>query len=422
MRPRKPTAALACCVALVIAVHASDNTHIDNHSKKWTIIATTSYPHGTSKFINRKIPPGGSDFDSYSNKVDEVEVQVQVEGAPFHNHFSIASDDSLVAEDNPDNIYGVDFWLNDGNGNALKSKALLPYVTIFGPGPPAAPSPSPPSSTTAPRGALYWENPSDEGCKSPGYRQMHFPADIKGVGPHTQHFYQPDRCINTNNKMWGEFDYPGSNNRQFKDDFRVPVFRPFPANAPPVQSPTAPVYLPAPSEEFDATWVPVFKVGDGPLNTPSFSQLNPGGGVIDIPKEAYVTISEKGPNMLLTAQLTGCAFVWAYDSDIHVFYAAHIQSDDNNINDWARDGTELANNLTFRARFHGTEMLANVYGRNGFGYSGGEGKGAEARYGNILAVRNGNGWKVIAQAFPVDQAVPTYVKTVDYDDVRPRIQ
>ena len=71
--------------------------------------------------------------------MDHVEIQVQVDGAPFHNHFTISSDDSVVAEDTPGNQYGVDFWLNDGGGNALKfspltAQTLSPLVTIFGPG------------------------------------------------------------------------------------------------------------------------------------------------------------------------------------------------------------------------------------------------------------------------------------------------
>ncbi|KAK9826320.1 hypothetical protein WJX74_008622 [Apatococcus lobatus] len=564
MRPQKLAAALACCIALVHAVNASDNTHIDNHSKSWTIIATTSYPGGNSKFINRKIAPGGSDVDSY-NPVDHVEIQVQVDGAPFNNHFTIGSDQSVVAEDTPGNKYGVDFWLNDGKGNAVKTNPFTqqpwpPLVTIFGPGPPPSPSPSPsppasPSPTLTPRGALYWGDASDEGCKSPGYRQksarlygsssrsnwnsdckatpfspnkyetlsgddttcadtgiftgergtwqVHFPADIKGVGANTQHFYQPDRCQNVKINIWGEFDYPdnsccgntgnpggkhdelagagsrkllvfpprcdaltgpslpitaaafllallhsardqaeiqlrntaiqalqpptnsagrnprtstrfwernvfvpGSNNRQFRDNFRVPVFQAFPANAPPINPPD---YLPAQSDAFDATWVPRYTVGAGPLNTPSFSLLNP-DGVIDIPTNAFVTIDASGPDVLLTAQLTGCAFVWAYDSVNRVFYAAHINPDSTNPNSWAQNGNDLANALTTRARFHGTELTVNVYGRNGFGYTG--------TNGNIMAVRNGNGWEVIAQTLGVERSVPTDVRSVDYDDVQ----
>ena len=79
-----------------------------------------------------------ADVDTYS-AVDHVEIQVQVEGAPFNNHFTIGSDQSVVAEDTPGNQYGVDFWLNDGKGNALKTspltkQPLTPLVTIFGPG------------------------------------------------------------------------------------------------------------------------------------------------------------------------------------------------------------------------------------------------------------------------------------------------
>ena len=57
----------------------------------------------------------------------------------------------------------------------------------------------------------YWGSFKDDGCKSKGFRQYssvlynipsgqswedwcrHFPADIKGVGSNTQHFFQPDR-------------------------------------------------------------------------------------------------------------------------------------------------------------------------------------------------------------------------------------
>ena len=46
------------------------------------------------------------------------------------------------------------------------------------------------------------------------------------------------------------------------------------------------------------------QVGSGPLNTPSFSLLNP-NGVIDIPTNAFVTIDASGPDVLLTSQLTG---------------------------------------------------------------------------------------------------------------------
>ena len=79
-----------------------------------------------------------ADVDTYS-AVDHVDIQVQVDGAPFNNHFTISSDDSVVAEDTPGNQYGVDFWLNDGKGNALKTSPLTlqtlpPLVTIFGPG------------------------------------------------------------------------------------------------------------------------------------------------------------------------------------------------------------------------------------------------------------------------------------------------
>lgn len=59
----------------------------------------------------------------------------------------------------------------------------------------------------------HWGNFKDDGCKSRGFRQYssvlydiakgqswedwcrHFPADIKGVGTNTQHFFQPDRWV-----------------------------------------------------------------------------------------------------------------------------------------------------------------------------------------------------------------------------------
>ena len=44
-----------------------------------------------------------------------------------------------------------------------------------------------------------------------------------------------------------------------------------------------------------------------------------------------------------------------------------------------------------RARFHGTELTVNVYGRNDYGFD------ARTVNGNIMAVRNGNGWEVVAQ-------------------------
>lgn len=78
-----------------------------------------------------------ADADTY-NPVDHVDVQVQVDGAPNTNHFTISSDESVIAEDTPGNQYGVDFWLNDGKGNPVKTNPLTkapspPLVTIFGP-------------------------------------------------------------------------------------------------------------------------------------------------------------------------------------------------------------------------------------------------------------------------------------------------
>ena len=79
-----------------------------------------------------------ADADTY-NPVKIVKLQVQVDGALFDNGFAIKTDQSVVAEDTPGNQYGVDLWLNDGNGTALKTgsltkQALPPLVTIFGPG------------------------------------------------------------------------------------------------------------------------------------------------------------------------------------------------------------------------------------------------------------------------------------------------
>ena len=78
-----------------------------------------------------------ADVDEY-NPVDHVDVTVQVLNAPFGNTFTIRSDQSVVAEDTPNNKYGVDFWLNDGHGNPVKTDSVLgtlnPLMTIFGPG------------------------------------------------------------------------------------------------------------------------------------------------------------------------------------------------------------------------------------------------------------------------------------------------
>ena len=69
--------------------------------------------------------------------MDHVDVTVQVDGAAFSNHFTISSDASVIAVDNPSNQYGVDFWLNDGKGNPVTTvfgQNIPPLVTIFGPG------------------------------------------------------------------------------------------------------------------------------------------------------------------------------------------------------------------------------------------------------------------------------------------------
>ncbi|KAK9826246.1 hypothetical protein WJX74_002263 [Apatococcus lobatus] len=243
-----------------LGLNLLDRGHQVNASTKACGSTCLLYPEGNSKFHDRKLAPGGSDVDSYS-PVDHVEVKVQVDGASFGNHFTVVSDQNVIAEDTPGNKFGVDFWPNDGKGNSVKTNPFTqqpssPLVTIFGPGSPPSPSPSPsppasPSPTLAPR---------DEGCKSPGYCQksarlsgsssqsnwnadckahpfspnkyktlsgddtscadtgiftgergmwqVHFPADIKGVGANTQHFYQPDRCRNVKINIWGEFGYP----------------------------------------------------------------------------------------------------------------------------------------------------------------------------------------------------------------------
>lgn len=50
---------------------------------------------------------------------------------------------------------------------------------------------------------------------------------------------------------------PGSNNAQFRGNFRVPVFQAFPDSQPPINPSD---YLPAQTSPFDATWVPRFTV------------------------------------------------------------------------------------------------------------------------------------------------------------------
>ena len=67
--------------------------------------------------------------------VDHIDVTVMVDGAPFSNHFTILSDQSVISIDTPGNQYGVDFWLNDGSGNPVYGNG--PLVTIFGPGEPS---------------------------------------------------------------------------------------------------------------------------------------------------------------------------------------------------------------------------------------------------------------------------------------------
>ncbi|KAK9819096.1 hypothetical protein WJX74_000052 [Apatococcus lobatus] len=153
MRLHALSAILVVSTSLSHLVWAADNTHIDNHSKKWTVLATTSYPGGHSSFVKRSIPPGGSDVDTYSY-MDHIDITVQVDGAPYSNWFRIYSDQSVIAEDTPGNQYGVDFWLNDGSGKPVKTfdgVATPSLVTIFGPGPPPTPSPTPsPKPTPAP--------------------------------------------------------------------------------------------------------------------------------------------------------------------------------------------------------------------------------------------------------------------------------
>ncbi len=89
-----------------------------------------------SNVVDLEISKLCADVDTY-NPVDHVDVQVQVDGAPFNNHFTIPSDASVIAVDTPGNQYGVDFWLNDGKGNPVMvifGQKVPPLVTIFGPG------------------------------------------------------------------------------------------------------------------------------------------------------------------------------------------------------------------------------------------------------------------------------------------------
>lgn len=62
----------------------------------------------------------------------------------------------------------------------------------------------------------------------------------------------------TSTRFWERDVFvPGSNNQQFRGNFRVPVFQAFPASTPPVNPSD---YLPSQSEAFDATWVPRYMV------------------------------------------------------------------------------------------------------------------------------------------------------------------
>eukprot|EP00891_Asterochloris_glomerata_P000973 jgi/Astpho2/973/Aster-00804 len=124
-------ARIVICILLVGLCQASTlHTHIDNHCASWTIVATTSYAPGTSKFINRQIPPRGSAVDQYGPLTTPVTITVTVLDAPNNNHFNIAQDKSVIADDSPLDAYGVDFWLNDGNGSPVRA---LPKVLLLHP-------------------------------------------------------------------------------------------------------------------------------------------------------------------------------------------------------------------------------------------------------------------------------------------------
>lgn len=73
----------------------------------------------------------------------------------------------------------------------------------------------------------------------------------------------------------------------------------------------------------------------------------------------------------------------------------HLQGVCHQRHQWEQQGlliekSRCSAGLQTRARFHGTELTVNVYGRGErFGYNG--------TNGNIMAIRNGNGWEVVAQ-------------------------
>lgn len=76
---------------------------------------------------------------------------------------------------------------------------------------------------------------------------MRPPANSAGRNPRTRtRFWERDVFL------------PGSNNGQFRDNYRVPVFQAFPDSQGPINTPD---YLPSQSDAFDATWVPRYVVG-----------------------------------------------------------------------------------------------------------------------------------------------------------------
>lgn len=72
------------------------------------------------------------------------------------------------------------------------------------------------------------------------------PANSAGRNPRTRTvFWERDLYV------------PDSNNGRLRDDYRVPVFQAYPADQQPVARGR---FLPSPSDEFDATWVPRYTV------------------------------------------------------------------------------------------------------------------------------------------------------------------
>jgi hypothetical protein len=92
-----------CCVGIAKAL---DHTHFDNNCN-YPILGTTSYAGGNSQFINRMIPPGGSDADQY-NPVNSLTISVTVifeESKQKSCSLIISTDHSIVIENGtPNNV------------------------------------------------------------------------------------------------------------------------------------------------------------------------------------------------------------------------------------------------------------------------------------------------------------------------------